>query len=164
MPERRYAATNGNNSGLPGTLHHPVLANIFYYLPKLTDIYACMQVCRHWYNYFFNENCDIWRILCEDNLPPSALNDVYLLSEVPTYKAKLRAFLCTWNPQDCSRNIYIKLNCFTLHRNPIAQSTDGSRGKIGFKTGRHAWEIWWEGPLGTVAAVGVATKHAALQV
>ncbi len=50
-----------------------------------------------------------------------------------------------------------------MHRNPIAQSTDGVRSKIGFNQGRHAWECWWEGPLGTVAVVGVATKHAALQ-
>lgn len=47
-------------------------------------------------------------------------------------------------------------------RNPVAQSTDGCRGKIGFKSGRHAWEIIWEGPLGTVAVVGIATKDASL--
>ena len=45
----------------------------------------------------------------------------------------------------------------------MAQSTDGSRGKIGFKHGRHAWEVRWEGPLGTVAVVGIATKDAAIQ-
>ncbi|PVD18357.1 hypothetical protein C0Q70_20906 [Pomacea canaliculata] len=48
------------------------------------------------------------------------------------------------------KNIYVKANGFTIHRNPVAQSTDGARGKIGFKTGRHCWEVWWEGPLGTV--------------
>ncbi len=36
----------------------------------------------------------------------------------------------------------------------MAQSTDGARGKIGFGSGRHAWEIVWEGPLGTVAVIG----------
>ena len=30
----------------------------------------------------------------------------------------------------------------------MAQSTDGGRGKIGFRHGRHAWEVIWEGPLG----------------
>lgn len=45
----------------------------------------------------------------------------------------------------------------------MAQSTDGSRGKIGFQHGRHAWEVRWEGPLGTVAVVGIATKDAAIQ-
>lgn len=29
---------------------------------------------------------------------------------------------------------------------------------------RHAWEVMWEGPLGTVAVVGIATKEATLQV
>lgn len=32
----------------------------------------------------------------------------------------------------------------------MAQSTDGTRSKIGFRQGRHAWEVIWEGPLGTV--------------
>lgn len=49
------------------------------------------------------------------------------------------------------------------NRNPVAQSTDGSRGKIGFRQGRHAWEVMWEGPLGTVAVVGISTNDAALQ-
>ena len=40
------------------------------------------------------------------------------------------------------------------------QSTDGARGKTGFARGRHAWEIVWEGPLGTVAVIGIATKEA----
>lgn len=48
------------------------------------------------------------------------------------------------------------------YRNPIAQSTDACRGKIGFRHGRHAWEIIWGGPLGTVAVLGLATKEAAL--
>ena len=26
--------------------------------------------------------------------------------------------------------------------------------------GRHAWEVIWEGPLGTVAVIGIATKDA----
>lgn len=50
-----------------------------------------------------------------------------------------------------------------MHRNPIAQSTDGARTKIGFSEGRHAWEVWWEGPLGTVAVIGIATKRAPMQ-
>lgn len=45
----------------------------------------------------------------------------------------------------------------------MAQSTDAARGKIGFRQGRHAWEVIWEGPLGTVAVIGVSTKEAALQ-
>lgn len=45
----------------------------------------------------------------------------------------------------------------------MAQSTDASRGKIGFRQGRHAWEVIWEGPLGTVAVIGISTKEASLQ-
>ena len=71
-----------------------------------------------------------------------------LFLALPTYKSKLRAFCHAWNPDDCSRNIYVKPSGFTLHRNPVAQSTDGGRGKIGFRHGRHAWEVIWEGPLG----------------
>jgi F-box protein 45 len=58
--------------------------------------------------------------------------------------------------------IYLSMRKFTVHRNPVAQSTDGARGKIGFKAGRHCWEVWWEGPLGTVAVIGLATKKASL--
>lgn len=76
---------------------------------------------------------------------------------------QIRAFQHAFSTNDCSRNVYIKKNGFTLHRNPIAQSTDGARTKIGFSEGRHAWEVWWEGPLGTVAVIGIATKRAPMQ-
>ena len=29
--------------------------------------------------------------------------------------------------------------------------------------GRHCWEVWWEGPLGTVAVIGVSTIDAPVQ-
>ena len=101
-------------------------------------------------------------------------------------QSKLRAYIHSWNPDDCSRNIYVKPSGFTLHRNPVAQvlrhclrhffkvtlqpfanpfqSTDGGRGRLGFRHGRHAWEVIWEGPLGTVAVIGIATKDAPNQV
>lgn len=149
--------------GIAGRLRHEILAHIFYFLP-LRDLGSCVVVCRHWHSYFAIEDNEIWRILCEELLPAPALLDPYLLSAVTTFKAKVRAFRHAWNPADCSRNMYVKLNGFSVHRNPIAQSTDSARAKIGFNSGRHAWEVWWDGPLGTVAMVGVATKHAALQV
>jgi len=133
----------------------------------------------------------VWRLHCIRRLAEEVLSSD-LLSSTPTYKAKLKAFYHAWNPDDCSRNIYIKPNGFTIHRNPVAQSTDAVRGKIGefintlsnhsrilyniatsktlklhfsgFSHGRHAWEVMWEGPLGTVAVVGIATKEASLQV
>lgn len=76
----------------------------------------------------------------DENFTLKALKSDLLLS-VPSYKAKLRAFYHAWNPLDSSRHIYIKPNAFTLHRNPVAQSTDGARAKIGFECGRHIWEI-----------------------
>lgn len=33
---------------------------------------------------------------------------------------------------------------------------------MGFTKGRHCWEVCWDGPLGTVAVVGVATKEASV--
>ena len=58
----------------------------------------------------------------------------------------------------------MKSSGFVLHRNPVAQSTDGARAKIGYRHGRHVWEVSWNGPLGTIAAVGVSTKDASLQL
>ncbi|CAI5673735.1 unnamed protein product [Oreochromis niloticus] len=100
---------------------------------ELTDLMRCSLVCWHWNNILADEN------------------------------SELKAFQHALSSHDCSRNVYVKKNGFTLHRNPIAQSTDGARGKIGFSEGRHAWEIWWEGPLGTVAVIGIATKRAQMQ-
>lgn len=59
-------------------------------------------------------------------------------------------------------SLIILLSSFDC-RNPVAQSTDAARSKIGFRQGRHAWEVIWEGPLGTVAVIGISTKEAALQ-
>ncbi|KAJ8867955.1 hypothetical protein PR048_031764 [Dryococelus australis] len=138
-----------------------VLEVIFSYL-NLHDLRNCSLVCKNWYMLLNDENNDVWRLHCIRKLAEEALKSD-LLSSVPTYKAKLRAFYHAWNPNDCSRNVYIKPNGFTLHRNPVAQSTDAARGKIGFRHGRHAWEVIWEGPLGTVAVIGIATKESPLQ-
>ncbi|KAF4023394.1 hypothetical protein G4228_015002 [Cervus hanglu yarkandensis] len=62
--------------------------------------------------------------------------------------------------EDIDRKLEDRLNALY---NPIAQSTDGARTKIGFGEGRHAREVWWEGPLGTVAVIGIATKRAPTQ-
>jgi F-box protein 45 len=116
-----------------------VLEVIFSYL-ELHELRNCSLVGKRWYQYLNDENNDVWRLHCVRKLAEEALKSD-LLSSVPTYKTKLRAFYHAWNPNDCSRNVYIKPNGFTLHRNPVAQSTDASRGKIGFRSGRHAWEV-----------------------
>ena len=51
-----------------------------------------------------------------------------------------------------------------MYDDDFSQSTDGGRGRLGFRNGRHAWEVVWEGPLGTVAVIGIATKDAPNQV
>lgn len=108
------------------------------------------------------EDSYLWQIQC-NKLVPAAVLSSEILSSVKTYKGKVEAFAHSWNPNDCSKHIFVKSDGFTLHRNPIAQSTDAIRGKIGFQYGRHVWEIKWESPLGTVAIIGLATKEASLQ-
>jgi len=70
----------------------------------------------------------------------------------------------SWNELDCSPNIYVRPDDpFTLHRNPVYQTTDAIRGKKGYSTGLHVWEVTW--PLssrGTHPVVGVAQKTAPL--
>ena len=136
-----------------------VLETLFSFL-DLSSLRASSLTCKNWYRILNDENNDVWRLHCVRRLAQEALQSSDLLASCPTYKSKLRAFCHSWNPEDCSRNIYVKPNGFTLHRNPVAQSTDGARGKIGFRHGRHAWEVIWEGPLGTVAVIGIATKEA----
>ncbi|CAG0920520.1 unnamed protein product [Notodromas monacha] len=138
-----------------------VLELIFSFL-ELSALPNCALVCRRWNHVLNDEDGDVWRTWCLTAIPEDSGLD-HLLSVCPTFKAKLRAFHHAWNPHDCSRNIYVKSTAFTLHRNPVAQSTDATRAKIGFRTGRHAWEVVWEGPLGTVAVVGIATKDLNLQ-
>lgn len=69
-----------------------------------------------------------------------------------------------WNPEDRSLNVFVKDDDrLTFHRHPVAQSTDGIRGKVGHARGLHAWQIHW--PVrqrGTHAVVGVATARAPL--
>lgn len=166
-----------------------VLENVFSFL-ELSDIRNASMVCHEWNRISCDENNEVWRTQCFKRMSREVVYSE-LLSSCPTFKAKLRAHIHSWNPLDCSRNIYVKPNGFTIHRNPVAQSTDGARGRIGrkqftteefnsynlkirlvihtkisnncctgFNRGRHAWEIIWEGPLGTVAVVGVATQQA----
>ncbi|XP_024230371.1 F-box/SPRY domain-containing protein 1 isoform X1 [Oncorhynchus tshawytscha] len=155
-----YVAAGGE-VGIAGRLPSRVLEHVFSYL-DLYDLMRCSLVCWHWNNCLADENSEVWRSLCARSLFEEALRSD-ILCNLTTYKGKLKSYLHALSSHDCSRNVYVKKNGFTLHRNPIAQSTDGARGKIGFSEGRHAWEIWWEGPLGTVAVIGIATKRAAMQ-
>jgi len=70
----------------------------------------------------------------------------------------------TWNPNDKSFNIVLKEDDpSVMRRHPIAQSTDCIRGKGGYSSGLHIWEVSW--PVrqrGTHAVMGVATGDATL--
>lgn len=111
------------------TLPENVMETIFSYL-NLKDLKSTQLTCRHFHRITSDENCEVWASLCLRTLHQEVVSSPILRS-VPSYKAKLRAFQHAWNPHDCSRNIFVKTNGFTLHRNPVAQSTDGIRGKIG---------------------------------
>jgi len=46
----------------------------------------------------------------------------------------------------------------TFHRNPVAQSTDCIRGKVGYERGLHLFELTWPTrQRGTHAVVGVSS-------
>lgn len=70
----------------------------------------------------------------------------------------------SWSTDDRSLNIFVKEeDALTLHRHPVAQSTDCIRGKTGFTRGLHVWEMVWNTrQRGTHAVVGVATTEAIL--
>lgn len=136
-----------------------ILDILFSYL-SLSDFRNCTLVCRSWYQFLFRET--LWGNHCQKLIPAGVLSSDFL-SGIKSHRSKVRAFAHAWNPDDCSKHVFVKNDGFTLHRNPIAQSTDAIRGKIGFQYGRHSWEIKWDSPLGTVAVVGVATKDAPLQ-
>eukprot|EP00096_Caligus_rogercresseyi_P016332 TRINITY_DN8940_c0_g1_i1.p1 TRINITY_DN8940_c0_g1~~TRINITY_DN8940_c0_g1_i1.p1 ORF type:complete len:254 (-),score=69.49 TRINITY_DN8940_c0_g1_i1:256-1017(-) len=125
----------------------------------LRDLRSLSLSCKAWHDFLSEENGYVWRLQCSRCVSEEALRSE-LLTSLRSYKAKLKAFHHSWNPGDASRNIFIKRCGFTLHRNPVAQSTDGAKGRTGFSSGRHAWEVIWEGPLGTVAVLGVASKEA----
>jgi len=70
----------------------------------------------------------------------------------------------SWNINDRSFNVVLKQDDpLTMRRHPVAQSTDCIRGKVGYNSGLHLWEVTW--PVrqrGTHAVVGVATREAVL--
>uniref|UniRef100_A0A914KV78 B30.2/SPRY domain-containing protein n=2 Tax=Meloidogyne TaxID=189290 RepID=A0A914KV78_MELIC len=90
------------------------------------------------------------------------LDVILQMPELPLEEAEKYA----WNSEDHSVNVYVKPDDkLTMHRHPVAQSSDAIRAKIGFSRGFHVWQIIW--PVhqrGTHAAIGVVTKKASLRV
>lgn len=63
-----------------------------------------------------------------------------------------------WNPDDRSLNIFVKeLDPLTLHRHPVAQSTDCIRTKMAYERGIHLFELSWNSrQRGTHAIIGMS--------
>lgn len=59
--------------------------------------------------------------------------------------------------QHCFSTMYVKPDCFTVYRKPIAQCTDAVRGKRPVTSGVHAFDFIWHSPFGTAAVVGFGT-------
>lgn len=110
-------------------LPRSILEYIFTFL-DFNSLRNIALVCRRFHVLLSDENGEVWRLQCARRLTPDALQSE-LLSDAPTYKAKLRGLFHAWDPAECSRNVYVKANGFTIHRNPVAQSTDAAKGKIG---------------------------------
>ena len=139
-----------------------ILLNIFSYLPTLEDGFRCSCVCRSWFH-VLNSDSEVWEQLLVTSTPKEYHSDP-LLNKLDSAKAKLIAFHCAWSSEDHSHNIRLNTNKLTLHRDPVAQSSDGIRGKRGFTRGVHYWTVTWHGPkFGSSSVVGVATKEASLQ-
>uniref|UniRef100_A0A1X7TL94 F-box domain-containing protein n=1 Tax=Amphimedon queenslandica TaxID=400682 RepID=A0A1X7TL94_AMPQE len=112
---------------------------IFIYT-SFKDLIRCSMVCKKWYSLLSDEDSIIWRANFEDAGTRHFRNSKHL-SELQTFRSKALAYECAWNGQDASKNIYIKDDCLTLHRKPVAQSSDGIRGKTGFLRGQHYFVV-----------------------
>lgn len=124
-----------------------LVLDIIFSNMELPDLLSCMLVCQNWNRVINDTRSETWKLICRRKIPKELLKSE-LLSQLHSHKAKLRALYHSWNPDDCSMHIVVKQNGFTLHRNPVAQSTDMARTKIGYSSGKHVWEITWTGPLG----------------
>lgn len=132
----------------PQYLPDLVLDIIFSNL-ELSDLISCMLVCQNWNRVINDGRAELWKWICKRKIPKEILKSE-LLSQLNSPKDKLRALYHAWNPEDCSMHIVVKQYGFTLHRNPVAQSTDMARTKIGYAKGKHVWEVTWTGPLGNL--------------
>jgi F-box protein 45 len=117
------------------------------------------MVCKKWHE-ALDEGAEspVWRQVLEDPELTTFVKSP-LLRGLHGNKAKLVAFDNAWSERDCSPHMSILSNSLTLHRNPVAQSTDAIRGKRGYFRGQHYWTVTWHKPaFGSNAVIGVATS------
>lgn len=134
-----------------------VIEHIISYL-GMKDIKSCFYVNKAWNRLFTSEDSYIWTIICKRKMDREVM-DSNLIASLGSYRARYRAYCHAWSSNLSSKNIRVLNNGFVFHRRPVGQSTDICKGKLGFRSGRHCWEIIWYGPVGTVAMVGVSTRY-----
>lgn len=140
-----------------------VLLHVFSFLSSARDLCGCSMVCKRWRD-ALDEGAQspVWKQALENSALSSFLASS-LIRNLTKDKAKLVAFENAWNGGDCSPNISLLGNDLTLHRNPVALSTDAIRGKCGYLRGQHYWTITWHKPaFGSNAVIGLATKEEVL--
>lgn len=135
-----------------------VLFHIFSYLSSARDLCRCSAVCRKWRRALDErEGSPVWSNALEGSVSLAKFLASPLLRQLWGSREKLVAYDNAWNPHDCSKNITLNDDQLTLHRKPIAQSTDAIRGKWGYLWGQHYWKVTWHKPsFGSHAVVGVA--------
>lgn len=93
---------------LPSHIVEIILSNV-----EISDLPSCALVCKKWAAILADEHSEVWR--CHGNKKLSkAILKSDVLSSLTSYRAKLRAYFYSWDSNDCSRNIFIKPNGFTL--------------------------------------------------
>ena len=137
------------------------LLRVFSYLPSVGDLVRSSMVCKKW-RHLLDSTEHPWEQALSSEVPQDFISDKLVQNLTP--KSKFIAYMCTWSEEHHSKNIEMMPNKLTLHRRPVAQSTDAIRGKRGFSHGQHYWVVIWHGPsFGSNAVVGIAIESCRLQ-
>ncbi|CAK8672742.1 SPRY domain-containing SOCS box protein 1-like [Clavelina lepadiformis] len=110
----------------------------------------------------FNRNRSHGKCLSASGIVSECPHRLDVLLDMPSVGPEIQ-MQHGWNPEDKSVNVFVKDDGMIMHRHPVAQSTDGARGRFGYSKGLHCWEISWNArQRGTHAMVGVCTVDAPL--
>ena len=148
-------------------LPNDLIERVLWYVDTET-LFECTKVCKKWKQIVEPGDSRIWKfryLPIENHVDMFDYISSDLVKELPHEKAKIKALMCTWNEDDCSETLYMKEDLVTVHRNPIAKSTDSIRSKTGFIYGRHRFLFVFNGPeFGSHAMIGVCTEEAPLRI